>query len=420
MSGHDEPPERPLQCPSIFKNIEDVPLQDIISAITSDLFSIPLGSHKALHFLAEELRKENAHPLVKIAIDTALKSASLRSRIQVEWKLYHDYEHAKSHLPMDENAPYDLASRCIENCRSCFDLLLRQTVKPSSICQNGHSFFYIALRNNNRDLTQRLVSSMEPKDLLNPFSMKYQMTIFQMSTMSQKLFQLCWTRLKNSPNNGLDTLGSAELGSICRFTDKGLADELSDKGLDLGKPRPENASPGWLEIVRRVDPEQMLEWLLSRGHEPPGKLLTYVATYNLVEATSWLMRHDTYCQDWREAAFVAAESTDKRSVQILSNILQMSAKNWREDQILSQNLVIQIVDRACQEQKRYDKIPSDEHSRTFSRTYIAKVDEVAARKIHALVDKGIRNIQVLGTKIEAEIAGLHELSKALEIMDTQS
>ncbi|KAJ5456060.1 uncharacterized protein N7458_004324 [Penicillium daleae] len=406
-----------LQCPSLFENIEDLRWPLIESAIKSDLLSKPLGSHEALHFFLNELSNETTRPLIKLAIINAFKSPSLRQEIEVKWNLSPNYGCAKQrqHM-MDKGAPYDLASWCIENCPQCFNLLLdHQTVQPASFCQNGYSFFWLAVRSGKNDLMQRIVSLMDPKDLLHPFSMREpeedQYTIFQASTWNRKWFQVCWARLISCQDNGLTSLGPREMGHVCLFADVGLANELLDSGLDLGKPHPENASPGWLEIVGRKDPEPLLNWFLSRGHQPPEKLLTYAATHNCIHAASWIMHHSASRQDWRVAALVAAESADSRSSDMLAVILQSPAARWKEDQTLSEDILIKIVNGACEKTEEFGAFFSD-----ASRKRFAEMEDVAVQKIEAL-GKVVGNVEVVGTKVKAENAGLSRLVTALESMN---
>ena len=407
-----------LQSPSLFARIEGLPPGLIQSAIESDILSKPLGSHEALHFFFEELRKESPHPLIERAIKTVLESPSLRQKIEVQWNLCHDYNHAKSrqHL-MKEGAPYDLASWSIENCHPCFKLLLdHQTVQPSSFCQAGYSFFWLAVRSDQLDLLQHLVSFMEPKDLLSPVQTwdadGDRFTIFQASTWNRNWFRACWTRLKPLPNNGLTSLGPDEIGNIWRFANVELANELLDSGLDLGKPHPENASPGWLEIVDQIDPQPMFDWLLSRGHRPPRKLLTYAAKYNGILGASWIMRYTESHREWSEAALVAAENTQNRSAEILEMILQTPTAKWKDNRTLSENIVIKIVNGVCQERKEWGAMISHD---SFQET-LAEMEDTAVRKIQALGEV-VGNVQVLGMKITAEDAGLHHLATALEKID---
>ena len=137
MSAHDKSPKMPLQSPSLFERIEGLPSDLIQSAIESDILSKPLGSHEALHLFLQELSKDSPQPLIESAIKTALESQSLRQKIEAQWNLFRDYNHAISRQNMiEEGAPYDLASWSINYCPRCFNLFLNhQTVQPSSFCQ---------------------------------------------------------------------------------------------------------------------------------------------------------------------------------------------------------------------------------------------------------------------------------------------
>ncbi|CAG8887471.1 unnamed protein product [Penicillium egyptiacum] len=421
MSAHDESPKMPLRSPSLFESIESLPLDLILSEIESDILSEPLGSHEALHFLSQELSKESPQPLIVSAIKTVLSSLSLREKIEVQWSLCHDYNHAKSRQQrIEEGAPYNLASWSIENCSLCFKSLLdHQTVRPSSFC-HGFSFFWLAVRSHQDDLILRLVSLMEPKDLLSPFANGDRRTIFQVSTWNRNWFQVCWARLKPLPKNGLTSLGPDEMKNIWQFADVDLANELLDLGLDLGRPHPENASPGWLDIVDRTDPGPLFNWLLSHGHQPPGKLLTYAAKHSCILGASWIMRYTDSHLDWSEAALMAAESVDIRSAEMLKNILPNLATKWKADQwkagqALSENIVIKTVNGVCQEREDCGAMLSDDSVEKM----FAPREDTAVRKIQTLGEV-VGSVQVLGMKIKAEDAGLYHLATALENMGSRS
>jgi hypothetical protein len=160
-----------------------------------------------------------------------------------------------------------------------------------------------------------------------------------------------------------------------------------------------------------MDPEPMLNWFLSRGHQPPEKLLTYAATHNCIHAASWIMHHSASRQDWRVAALVAAESADSRSSDMLAVILQSPAARWKEDQTLSEDILIKIVNGVCEKTEECGAFFSD-----ASRKRFAEMEDVAVQKIEAL-GKVAGNVEVVGTKVKAENAGLSRLVTALESMN---
>lgn len=417
-------PEDTFQCPSLFENLENSRWDDVISAIESDIFSKVRGSHKALHYLFEKIQNENTSLLIKAAIDTAFRNPLLRQRIEREWNLYHDYDDAKRHEhEMRRDTPYDLASWTIEHCPSCFNGLLDyDMVQPSSFSQNGYNFFWLALRIGRNDLMQRLVSLMNPQCLLEPFSMREKeeerSTIFQISALNREWFAVCWARLKLSPISavGVASLGGQDIENIFEFVDMDLANQLMEAGLDIGKPCPDNASPGWLTIARRVDPEPMLTWLLSRGHQPPPRFLTYAATCNSIATTRWLMHHYSFTQDWCDALYVAAKSTDYTSVELMTIILQKSATELGTNAIVSQNLVIEIVNGVCQERKSLEDF-SFPSSNVWNGA-VEALERGAIQKIKALGEVFGR-VEVLGTKLAAEKAGFCHLLEALDLMGNE-
>jgi hypothetical protein len=421
MAEPTKTPEDPLQSPSLFENLENLQWDDMISAIESDIFSNFCGSHEALHYLFEKIQNEDTSRLIKAAIDTAFRSPFLRQRIKREWNLYHGYDDAKrNEHEMRKDAPYDLASWTIEHCPSCFNGLLDyEMIQPSSFSQNGYNFFWLALRVGRDDLMQRLVFLMDPQRLLEPFSMrekeKYRSTIFQISTWDRNWFSVCWARLKLSSISavGVASLGGQEIENIFEFADIELANELMGAGLDIGEPCPDNASPGWLRIARRVDPEPMLTWLLSRGHQPPPKFLTYAATCNSIATTRWLMYYSSLTQDWRDALYVAAKTTDHTSVELMRIILQKSATQLGTNASVSQNVVIEIVNGLCQGKKSLEdsSIPSS----YVQKGIVEALERCAIQKVKALGEV-VERVEVIGAKLAAENAGFYHLAKALDLM----
>jgi hypothetical protein len=415
------PTKSPLQCPSLFENPENSRWDDMISAIESDIFSEPRGSHEALHYLFEKIRNEDTSRLIKAAIDTAFRSPLLPRKIEKEWKLYRDYDDAKCHEhEMRRDAPNDLASLTIEHCPSCFNGLLDyEMVQPSSFSQKGYNFFWLALRIGRDDLMQRLVSLMDPRCLLEPLSMreseKDRSTIFQISTWDRKWFAVCWARLRLSPFSavGVASLEGQQIENIFEFADMDLANQLMEAGLDIGKPCPDNASPGWLRIARRVDPEAMLTWLLSRGHQAPPRFLTFAATCNSITTTRWLMHHSQFTQDWRDALYVAAESTEYTSVEVMTIILQKSATELGTRPSVSQNVVIGIVNGVCQERKGLED--SSFPSSDVWKGTVEALERGAVQKIKVLGEV-VGRVEVLGAKLAAEKAGFWHLSEALNLM----
>ncbi|OJJ42047.1 hypothetical protein ASPZODRAFT_1670963 [Penicilliopsis zonata CBS 506.65] len=103
-------PEEPVQLPSLLRNLEGLGWEEKNSTIESYLFSTPHGSHEALHFLLDILRNDNTRHVIKLAIETVFRSASLREKIRKEGNLYRNYDHAKRHEhEMKRDAPRDLA-----------------------------------------------------------------------------------------------------------------------------------------------------------------------------------------------------------------------------------------------------------------------------------------------------------------------
>ncbi|CEJ62572.1 hypothetical protein PMG11_11069 [Penicillium brasilianum] len=424
MAEPNKSPEDPLQCPSLFENLEDLRWDDMISSIESDIFSKRLGSHDAVHFLFEKMQNNDTPLLIRQAINTVFSRPSLRQKIEKEWNLYPDYADAKRHQhEINKGAPYDLASWSIEHCPSCFNNLLDyDMIQPSSFSKTGYNFFWLALRSERHDLMERLVCLMDPQFLLEPFSVreaeKYRDTMFQISTWNRTWFAVCWARLRSSPHcrAGLASLGEREIENIFRHVDIGVANQLLEADLDIGEPFLGNASPVWLTIVHRVDPEPMLTWLLNRGHLPPPKFLIYAVTHKSIPTTKWIMHHVSLTEDWRDAICVAAEGTDCTSAQLMSIILRVSVPKLRTCPTMSQNMVIKIVNGVCQEKKSLDE-SSFPPNNAWKKT-VEALERGAVQKIKSLGEV-VGKVEVLGAKLAAEDAGFCQLSESLSLMGNE-
>lgn len=191
-------------------------------AIVSDLFSERGDSHDALHFLFEKPIKKNTPPLIKQTIEAVFESESLRQKIKADWNLYCGYDDAKQHEhDINRYAPYDLVSRCIEECHLCFKCLIAyELVEPSFFCQTGHSFFWLAAKSEKstrrqEKLMEYLLPLMRYEALPKPFSVRDpgedRYSIFQASTWHKKWFRICLDQLKSSLSDDLASLGPEEI-----------------------------------------------------------------------------------------------------------------------------------------------------------------------------------------------------------------
>ncbi|OJJ42045.1 hypothetical protein ASPZODRAFT_170422 [Penicilliopsis zonata CBS 506.65] len=397
-----------LQCPSLFKTIPDLK-----SAIEGDLF-FEGGSHDALHFFLEALKDDNTDPFIKMAIKNTFRDPSVRQRIEESWKLSYDYhdEKIRQHRMGDE-ACYDLASWCFKNCSLCSNGLLdNKMIQPSSY------FFWLAFSSGKGGLSQSVLSLVDPESLLVPFSTgkpnEVQRTMFTWAILVPKCFEICWERLKPLRETALGLIGPTQKRSILGYADVELAERLRKDGLDLGNLEPEHPSLVLLETLSGTDPDPMFKWLLDRGLQPPEDLLMHATESNYIAAARWLMSHGNYSQSWRNAALKAAGSTDQSSAELMSIIVEGAAAELPKDAKLSQDLVIEVVDRACQEKEKFNAIRSVDISQQ-----VADMEHLAVRKIEAL-GKAVGKVEVIGTKIKAEEAKLDGLLQALGDMDLRS
>ncbi|OQE16754.1 hypothetical protein PENSTE_c023G08388 [Penicillium steckii] len=408
-------PQQALACPLLFKKTEQLGEHELEFAIQSDIFSEPGGSHEAFHFLLQALGNKDTPNYIKETIETVFGSETLKERIQRDWNLYYGYDHAKLHQQqMDRYASYDLASQCIEECHFCFrGLLAYKMVEPSFFCHTGHSFFWLAARSEKvsraqEELVEHVLLLLSPEDLLKPFSVRDpgedRYSIFQASTWYQTRFIICLKRLGSLLNAGLASLGPEEIRKICLYVNPEIADLLFDSGLDLGKPHLDDTAPGWFGVVAREDPVPMFNWFRGRGYEQPEGFLKYAASHNLTEAASWIMDHDQSRQDWRDAALIAAESTDDRSAGTLKVILSGLAENLEIGKTLAEDTVIKIVTGVCEEAKK------------LQRESLLEIENVAINKIRTL--RGfIREVDVMGVTIMTGNAGMSRLAIVLEDMN---
>lgn len=402
--------QQTLDCPLLFEKTEQLGEHELRSAIWSDIFSYPGGSHEALHFLFEALENTDTPNYIKEAIKSVFGSATLREEILQDWNLYRGYDHAKRHeRQMRKYAPVDLASRCIEDCPSCFKgLLTYNMVEPSFFCHTGHSFFWLAARNEQEELVKHLLLLLSQEDLLRPFSVQNpgedRYSIFQACTWFKTWFEICLDRLESSPKDALASLGPEQIRKICQYADPGLGNRLLDPiGLDLGKPHPDDAAPGWLSVANRRDPQSMFSWFWERGHQPPEGFLTYVASENCCEAAKWIMDHDEDYHDWWNAALTAAESVDEGSEEMLEVILPSPAEKKHIDRTLAEKIVKKIVHGIYEEVFKLE----------LRGPLLVEKENVAIKKIQTLGKLEVK-VDVVSMEIMARIAGLPRLAMELE------
>ncbi|KAK5807584.1 hypothetical protein VI817_001842 [Penicillium citrinum] len=407
MPDHNEHQKSPLQPPSLSSSIEELPLNLSESAIEAAILSEPLGSHKALHKIVEELKEESLQSCDRKAIESSLRN--LRHNIYANWNLWPDYRHAEKerHL-IDSSVPLDLASWTSRYCSKCFNLLLDcGAVGPASFCRMGCGFFRLAFEGRHYGSIYKMLSLMDPQDILEPYSMILGdpiMSVFQVSTLQGRLFHACWVRLKPSPNNGLSSLRPCDIGNICRFADPPLANDLADSGLDLGKPYTGDASLSWYNAAAQKEPEPMLNWLLTRA-EPPEDLLAIAAQNNYFPAAPWIMEHTRSYDGWRKGAYAAADSYAGGAERMLATILRGLFAKAQADRTVLEDLTTITVDRAYKDGKRLQVQGPDDPR-------LAEVEELAVQKVKVLREKST-DLAVVGLKIKAAELGMHRLEAVL-------
>ncbi|KAJ5875179.1 uncharacterized protein N7473_012526 [Penicillium subrubescens] len=108
-----------------------------------------------------------------------------------------------------------------------------------------------------------------------------------------------------------------------------------------------------------------------------------------------------------------AKSTDYTSVELMTIILQKSATELGANAVVSQNVVIEIVNGVCEERQSLEN-SSFPSSDVWNGT-VEALERGAIQKIKALGEV-VGRVEVLGTKLAAQNAGFCHLSEALDFM----
>ena len=414
-----------LQC------VEKLPPELMDRIIMTALFSEPLGSHAALHTL-ESLSREALHPTFQDRITIVFKSKSLREQIKSRWQLSPEFDHVEDYQEnlryyqyYQEAKTYDLASWTVAHCyHRCFSFLLGHgSVQAYSFCKTGESFFCLAMGGGKTKSIEHLVSLMDPKQLLQPCSINRlnggKVTILQASTQKKAWFEACWKRATLLSDINPCFFGPVEVSNISQFATVELAEDLLNRGVDLGRRFPDNPShpwwafefPGWWGASAQENPAPILAWLWSRGHGPPEGYLEFVAKNNLISTASWILPNTKSYYDWKEAAYSAAANTDPWSVRMFELILQHWQPKWQEDNTFAQNIVIKIVDEICLGTSRQPQ--TDAEDRPKSDGAISQLEKDAVTKVQYL-GRDWSGIEVIGLKVKAKHAKILGLMEALD------
>ncbi|KAJ5302296.1 hypothetical protein N7508_007159 [Penicillium antarcticum] len=411
--------------PCLLDRIENLPLELIDFIIEASIFSEPKGSHEALHTIMK-LHRVEVGTVFKSRIETVFNSRSLQNHIIANWKMFPDFSRGeKNRLTVDEHASYDLASWSIRNCSECFQFLLRQhAITASYFCHTGESFYWIAWKDHNLEQGAVIVASMSDEHLFQPFLIdrlgEHSKSIFQSSTWSEPWFRICWDRVKTQSRSALSSLGTHEIGQICRFADPGLAQELLDHGLELGKVHTGYKSP-WIYVMAQKDPEPMFEWLWENDYRPPEHFLESATRNYCTKAAGWIISHTEY-QDWCQALLFAAGYTNERSVELFQVLIQQEQFPLRTRESFVCDILIRLVDEVCAASQQYHEFyqgaifPQWRDDPTDFNDTISNLQEVAVRKIEA-VNQLVDGVGVVGMKVKTRHAGLHQVMEALENLD---
>lgn len=412
-------------CHSLLERIEMLPIELIDRIITLGLFSVPFGSHKALHAF-QLLACEKSSTSIGQRIAIVFGSQFMRRQIERQWQLWSNPADAKScQYASGETSGMDLASWCLLHCYSCFQFLLRhQSVQACSYRRTGESFFYLAMQNKNTGTMELILSFMGDEQLFQPCDLRApdlsRESIFQVSTTDESSFRAVWKRSRLLPSISPSCLRAPHIWQISMFADIKLADELYRRGINLGGsyregddfPRWWSESPGWWAILNQQDPVPLMEWLQKVGYQPPAGYLLQATRLRNLRALSWILERAQSYQDWKEAAFAAAEDVFAQNGDVLEFILQHPAPD-RRDNILLQDLSIKIINSVCQLTQREQSQWAMELDHQHLWPSTSQLEESALLKIRVL-GRFKMDIDVVGLKIQTEHAGLHRLTEILE------
>ena len=201
-------------------------------------FSKNFGSHYTLFQFRLLLHEQNYDRFIREATEAFIQGSQLREKIRIQWNLYRDYDEAvrhRSEFHSNWQQKDDLATSTLTTCGACFYFLLdRQAILTSYYTIHGLSFFTLASCFKNKDIACRLISLMEPEQLLCPKSVGHWETIFQSTVVCNKMFEACWARLESDPDLDISsTLKPKHLYSVCKYASVGLARRMLDRGLDI-------------------------------------------------------------------------------------------------------------------------------------------------------------------------------------------
>ena len=395
--------------------------------IEASVFSEPFGSHEALHTL-RDIYQEKERSIIKERIPWVFESRLFQKRIESSWKLCHNFDHMKNRRHIfNKDATYDLASWSITNCPPCFTFILdHKAIYASSFCQNGDSFSWIAFEAEQQAkeqaeqqaeprITDCLVQSMELGDLLKPAFVNG-IAILQIATADECWFRPCWERLKSQSDVNLSSLRPIDVQSICRFANIELANELLERGVDLGMPSPTNQVANWYNMLRGKHPGAMLGWLHRRGYQCPGDMLEYALTNNCVKAVPWILSH-VENPDWKQGAFIAAKDNDSRSANLLKIIVQHRPNEREVEAVFCQDLLIKIVETACGATRGiHEHLLTHLKDQEYLEYVMSEQEKIAIRKIAVVKCLG-KSTGVAGLKVQATNARLPGVVESLEDLE---
>lgn len=409
---------------SLFDSIQKLPIELVDLVIRFGLFSDPLGSHAALHTFQACSREQLSSPM-KNKIDSIFGGLALQKKIQKEWQLHPNFDNAKRYqYTPGETSEADLASWSVSHCFPCCSFLLQHGAVPASTyCKTGESLFALAADCDNLKFMELIVSKMNDQHLFEPCDLRtqdrFRHSMFEASTSRKTWFMTVWRRARLLPRIDPSSLKTIYVAAIARFADAELAQELHERGIDLGRSYEGHIFPSvWSGIFSQKDPVSVLAWLRKVGHRPPKGYLVAATKSRKIPVLGWILEQSENYDDWRAAISIAAERAPMAV--IFELLLRKTPTGRRNDDTLFNDISVEIVNAAC---KGLQSPPPIWQSTTLgglnsSEPLEYQLEKDAVLKIKAL-GKLARYANIVSLKVKSSDAGLHKLTNALELLDSE-
>lgn len=157
-------------------------------------------------------------------------------------------------------------------------------------------------------------------------------------------------------------------------------------------------------------------WLRKLGHQPPARYLLQATKLRNLRALSWILDETQSCPGWQEAVFTAAEDVFDHNGEVLEFLLQHPPPDRREHNTLIQDISIKIINSVCQHIQRPRSHWAIELDSQLLWPSTSQLEESALLKLRVL-GRFKTEVDVVGLKVQTELAGLHRLTEMLDCLD---